>query len=489
MLFSFENLYRQYLACRRNKRNTLNALKFEARQEEHLVALREALVARTYVPARSVCFFAQGPKLREIFAADFCDRGVHHVLVNYLEHIWEPRFIHDSYACRCGKGVHAAVERLRQFVREATCNGTRRAWYLQLDIRNYFMTIDRDILYARVAANLNDDDALWLARVLIYHDCTENYVYRGPPGAYARIPPHKTLTGVPKNKGLPIGNLNSQFFANVYLDGFDQFVKHTLKCRHYIRYCDDFVLLSPDPEQLREWRKHIEAYLREKLALELKTGRERLRSVSDGVDFIGYIVRRDYLLVRRRVVNNLKLKLKAFEAELVRTGPRVRRFRFDRERLDLLFATLNSYLGHTQMASATSLWRALWQRHAWLAAYFTFDPASASSPAAIFRRPKHAAPANSTAITSGSFPRRWCCFRWESSSSSTNGAMRRWPRHSISCRCAGTGAARVTDFRWLRCECICRACSRRGARSWSSGRRTNILLRSKRGRRCADTRQ
>ena len=376
MLFSFENLYRQYLACRRNKRNTLNALRFEARQEAQLLALREALVTRTYVPARSVCFFAQRPKLREIFAADFRDRVVHHVLVSYLERIWEPRFIHDSYACRRGKGVHAAVARLQQFIREATANGTRRAWYLQLDIRNYFMTIDRDILYAQVSAKLNDDDARWLAKVLIYHDCTEDYVYRGAPGAHARIPPHKTLTGVPKNKGLPIGNLNSQFFANVYLDAFDQFVKHTLKCRHYIRYCDDFVLLSPDVQQLRDWRVRIETYLREKLALELNTRRERLRPVSDGVDFLGYIVRRDYLLVRRRVVSNLKRKLNAFETELVRNGPRVRRCRFERERLDLLYATLNSYMGHMQRASTASLWRALWQRHAWLAAYFTFDPAA-----------------------------------------------------------------------------------------------------------------
>ena len=109
---------------------------------------------------------------------------------------------------------------------------------------------------------------------------------------------------MPKNKGLPIGNLNSQFFANVYLDGFDHFVKHTLKCRHYIRYCDDFVLLSHDPEELREWRERIAGFLRDRLVLELNPHRERLRPVSDGIDFLGYIVRRDYLLVRRRVVNN-----------------------------------------------------------------------------------------------------------------------------------------------------------------------------------------
>jgi len=126
-IFSLANIHRQYLQCRRNKRNTLNALRFEYGLEENLARLREKLEGRSYTPSRSVCFFAPGPKLREIFAADFRDRVVHHVLVNHLERIWEPRFIHDSYACRRGKGVHAAVQRLQQFVRQATANGTRRA--------------------------------------------------------------------------------------------------------------------------------------------------------------------------------------------------------------------------------------------------------------------------------------------------------------------------------------------------------------------------
>ena len=169
---SLENLYRQYLRCRRNKRNTVNALRFEAQQEKQLVLLREALVERTYQPGRSVCFFTARPKLREIFAADFRDRVVHHVLVEYLERIWEPVFIHDSYACRRGKGVHAGVKRLQGFMRQATANGTRPAWYLQLDIRNYFMSIDKDILFRLLAARLKDDTALWLTRLLVYHDCT-----------------------------------------------------------------------------------------------------------------------------------------------------------------------------------------------------------------------------------------------------------------------------------------------------------------------------
>lgn len=268
-MFLFNNIYRQYLLCRQNKRNTFNALRFEVEQEKNLLALKEELEARTYRPSRSVCFFATKPKLREIFAADFRDRIVHHILVDYLERIWEPVFIHDSYACRKGKGVHKGVLRLQQFIRKVTRNGTIPAYYIQLDIKNYFMTIDKDILFSLIAKKVKDEDALWLSRVLIYHDCTDNYVFRGNFRVLKKIPPHKTLFYAPKNKGLPIGNLNSQFFANVYLNGLDQFVKHQLRCRYYIRYCDDFVLLSPDREELLRWRDQIAAFLRYNLKLEL----------------------------------------------------------------------------------------------------------------------------------------------------------------------------------------------------------------------------
>ena len=144
---SLENLYRQYHHCRRNKRNTINALRFESEQEKNLIALRQELIDRSYKPRRSLCFFTTRPKLREILAADFRDRVVHHLLVDYLKQIWEPVFIHDSYACRKGKGVHRGVQRLQQFMRQVSANGSRPAWTLQLDIRNYLMSIDRDILF------------------------------------------------------------------------------------------------------------------------------------------------------------------------------------------------------------------------------------------------------------------------------------------------------------------------------------------------------
>ena len=177
---SLENLYRAYYRCRRNKRNTANALRFEAEQEKNLLGLREALLDGSYRPSRSVCFFTTRPKLREILAADFRDRVVHHLLVDHLEQIWEPVFIHDSYACRRGKGVHRAVARLQRFIGQASANGTRRAWYLQLDVRNYFMSIDRHLLFAMLAARLDDAVALRLTRTLVFHDVTAHCEVRAP---------------------------------------------------------------------------------------------------------------------------------------------------------------------------------------------------------------------------------------------------------------------------------------------------------------------
>jgi hypothetical protein len=372
-LFSLENIARQYLACRRHKRSTANALRFEARQELELLALRDELVARTYEPARSVCFFVTRPKLREVFAADFRDRVVHHVLVSHLERTWEPVFIHDSYACRPGKGVHKAVARLQQFMRQATANGTREAFALHLDVRNYFMSIDKQRLFAMLDAKLRDDDARWLTAKLVFHDCTRAPLVKGDPRLVDRLPPHKTLFRAPPGKGLPIGNLNSQFFANVYLNALDQFVKHTLKCRWYLRYCDDFVLLARSRDELLAWRERIRAFLAEQLLLELNDRRERLRPVADGVDFLGYIVRPFHLLVRRRVVGHLRERLARFERALVARGETLDTYRYDEATLDALQATLASYLGHLRWAASWRLLARLWQEHAWMAQFVELD--------------------------------------------------------------------------------------------------------------------
>jgi RNA-directed DNA polymerase len=374
-LFRLENLFKQYKACRRNKRNTFNALRFEANQELNLLRLQESLEGRTYTPNRSVCFFVKRPKLREIFAADFQDRIVHYVLVAHLEKIWEPIFIHDSYACRKGKGVHAAVNRVQEFMRQVSANQTRPAFVLQLDIRNFFMSIDKERLLKMLFAKLQlsrpwDDEARWLCKQLVNHDCTIEPIIKGGDALLKKLPPHKTLFNAPKGKGLPIGNLNSQFFANVYLNALDQFVKHQLKCRHYVRYCDDFLLMSESQQQLENWRIQIETFIAEQLLLKLNPSFHKIAPVATGVNYLGYIIRPSHLIVRRRVLGHLHERLISAKTLLVQKHEDSTAYLFKPLCLDLLSAQLASYLGHFKLAASHQLRGKIAKQHDWLWHFF-----------------------------------------------------------------------------------------------------------------------
>lgn len=372
-IFSLANLHRQYLRCRRNKRTTHNALRFEVCLEEHLVQLHEELEGRTYQPARSVCFVVKQPKFREIFAADFRDRVVHHVLVEALERVWEPIFLHDSYACRKGKGTHRAVRRLQQFMRSVSRNDTRPAFALHLDIQGFFFHIDKEILFAIIAKRIRDEALLWLARTVIFHDCTQAFVYKGDRRLRQHIPPHKTLFGTENVRGLPIGNLSSQFFSNVYLNELDQFVKHQLKARYYLRYSDDFVLLHEDPNQLLTWREAIAVFVHDRLRLRLTDPQVAPRPLSNGLNFVGYIVRPDYLLVRRRSVRRLKMRLAQYEQQLVRQERGYTLYRHDAVVLESLRAMWASYRAHFTMANTFRLQQALVKRFQWVREFFEVE--------------------------------------------------------------------------------------------------------------------
>ena len=311
-VYSFRNIYRCYLKCRKNKRNSVNALKFEINAEENILKLERELKNKIYRPSRSILFAAKKPKLREIFAADFRDRVVHHILIAQLEKIWEPIFIHDSYACRAGKGTHKAITRLRGFLRKITKNGNVRAYYLQLDIKDFFTSIHKQTLFSIIKKKIKNPDILWLAETIISWDCTCSYIQKGNIHLIRSIPYNKSLFGKDNLRGLPIGNLTSQFFANIYLNELDQFVKHTLKAHYYLRYVDDFVILSRDKEELQRFGAEVEKFVTERLSLRLHPTRRRLLPVSVGIDFLGYVVRQNYILVRRRVVNNLKDKIRQF---------------------------------------------------------------------------------------------------------------------------------------------------------------------------------
>ncbi|MCL6584578.1 MAG: DUF1566 domain-containing protein [bacterium] len=381
-LLSFRSVWRAYLDCRRRKRGTINALRFEGRLLDNLFGLAQDLQNGTYKPSRSVCFVTTSPKLREIFAADFRDRIVHHLIVREMEKVWERKFIYDSYASRTRKGIHAAVARLQKFMLKATRNQKRVAYFLQFDIRSFFMSVDKEILFQILEQELlprkdiESEALLYLLHRTIFHHCPDDYFFKGDPAMLDKIPAHKSLFKAPQGKGLPIGNLTSQFLANVYLNKLDQLIKHSLKCRFYIRYVDDAVLISPDKDQLLEWEGRIGEFLEKQLALQLK-GRGKIKRVSEGADFLGYIVRPGYLLARKRVVNNLKFKLARFQDKMIQElrihGLKVRKVIMQPdEMIRKLRQTLASYLGHFKHANTFRLINSLLAANSWLGEYFIF---------------------------------------------------------------------------------------------------------------------
>lgn len=380
--FTLAAVYGAYRACRRRKRGTRNAQRYELGLLDHLVNTAQALSGRVWRPSRAMAFVVRRPKTREILAADFADRVVHHLLVRRLERQFEPVFIHDCFSNRRGKGTHGAVNRLQTFMRRAKDQAKKsqqRVHYLQLDVANFFNSINRRQLFELVRGRVerdgcrpatdprhlraaDADELLWLTRHLLTGNAAQGAVLRGTAAEFARVPAHKRLINAPAETGLPIGNLTSQFFANVYLNELDQFVKHTLKCRYYVRYVDDMVLLDPDPAVLLQWRDRIAQFLAQHLRLRLRDA-GRLRPVADGVDFLGYVQRPDYRLVRRRVVANLHEKLAHYERQI--RGRMAQTWRLPAD-AQPLFSMLASYLGHFRHASSHQLVASLWQRYAWL---------------------------------------------------------------------------------------------------------------------------
>lgn len=374
--FTLPRLFKAYISCRERKRKTINALKFELAWESKLLRLQKKLQNHTYQPGRSICFVITYPKLREIFAADFHDRIIHHLLINEIEPYFERRFIFDSFACRKKKGCHTAIFRLKKFINQVSKNKTRNAFYLQLDIKSFFSNINKDILFTILEREINKSfpvniqkEILWLTRTIIFHDPTQNYYRKGKKELFNQIPADKTLFKTPKNKGLPIGNLTSQFFANVYLNELDQFVKRKLKVKFYLRYVDDLVLLSESQEQLKQWRKEIEYFLKDNLRLELHPRKDKSGSIYEGIDFVGYVVKPNYVLSRKRVVSNLKTKLHYFNQGLllVSDNQKQRALPLSRQptkkEIKQMTAMVNSYYGHFKHATCYRLRKNLYEKH------------------------------------------------------------------------------------------------------------------------------
>lgn len=337
---SFEDLVEAYFDCRRTKRNTASALAFESDLERNLVGLFDELAAGAYRPGPSVCFVITRPKPREVWAAQFRDRVVHHLLYNRIGPRFERSFIADSCACIKGRGTLYAARRLESKVRSVTRNWSLPAFYLKADIANFFVAIDKRVLADHLEVRIPETWWRDLALQILFHDPRPDVILRASPAEMALVPPHKRLLEQPTDRGLPIGNLSSQFFANVYLDRLDQFAKHVLRCRHYIRYVDDFVILNEDRAWLAAVHDEIEAFLPRALGVRLNPAKTIIQPVDRGIDFVGQVVLPWRRITRRRTFREALRRTAATPAEGLQQ-------------------TANSYFGLLGQATASHRDRAL----------------------------------------------------------------------------------------------------------------------------------
>jgi len=270
---AFENLYRAYRKARKGKRGKASVSSFEYDQEAELLRLRDELLAETWQPGAYHSFYIHDPKKRLISAAPFRDRVVHHALCNLIEPIWERRFIADSYANRLGKGTHRAIIRASQFAR-------RYPYVLQCDVQQFFPSMDHAILLDRLERVIACQPTLRLCQKILASGAE---VHTGEE--IAHYFPGDDLFAILRPRGLPIGNLTSQFWANVYLDPFDHFVKRELRCLAYIRYVDDFLLFADDKATLQAWKAAIIGRLER---FRLRLHEPQVYPVSTGIPFLGF---------------------------------------------------------------------------------------------------------------------------------------------------------------------------------------------------------
>ena len=328
-LIAFANLHRAALKARRGKRDHPAVLRFHFHLERELWRLHDELARHTYRPGPYRTFTIHEPKERLISAAPYRDRVVHHALCNVLEPIYERRFIPDTYACRPGKGTHAAVRRCQEYAR-------RYRYVLKADIRKFFPSIDHALLKALLARKIKDPDVLRLAGLILDHANPQEPVLQWFPG-------DDLFTPIERRRGLPIGNQTSQFFGNVYLDPLDHFLKDRLRVGGYIRYVDDFVALSDDTKHLDRIRAEASALL-EGLRLVLHPEKSIIAPTRLGIGFLGYRVFPTHRTLAKANVRRFRRRLCRMQAD----------FAAGSITLDRVRSRILSWIGH---ASQADIWR------------------------------------------------------------------------------------------------------------------------------------
>jgi len=315
-IISLENLFSAWDEFKKDKRKKKDVLEFEWNLEENIFKLHEELAAKTYRHSHYTSFYINDPKQRHIYKATVRDRVLHHAIFSVLNPIFEAAFIPDSFSCRIGKGTHKGIEVLNGMLRQVSGNGHKPCFALKCDIKKFFDTVNQGILLEIICRKIKDQDAILLIKEII--------------GSYKT-----SYSALFEWRGIPIGNLTSQLFANLYLNELDQFIKRDLKVKFYVRYTDDFVIVADNEVYLENIILAIRKFLKDKLDLTLHPDKVSIRKFSQGVDFLGYVLRPHHLIIRTKTKKRIFKKLSL----------RINEYRNNKITEESLEQSLQSYLG------------------------------------------------------------------------------------------------------------------------------------------------
>jgi len=292
-IVSLSNLLQAWKEFKKCKTAKVDVAEFEFNLEDNLFLLNQELVSKTYKSNPYQAFFVYDPKRRHIHKAIVRDRVLHQAVFRILYPIFDKHFIFDSYSSRTNKGTHKASKKLFVVLRKESENWRKPVFALKCDIRKFFDSIDHKILFELIKKKVFDADVLRLVNEIL-----------------------KSFEKYP-NIGLPLGNVTSQLFANIYLNELDQFIKHKLKVKHYLRYADDFILISKNEDLLMGYKEEIEIFLKQNLKLELHPDKVFIRKLRQGIDFVGYVVLPNAVVLRTKTKKRIFKKLKKAERELI----------------------------------------------------------------------------------------------------------------------------------------------------------------------------
>jgi len=295
-LITIENLFQAYYEFKKGKKKRLDLQVFERNLEDNLFVLLRSLKNKSYKHGKYQEFYVNDPKRRHIHKASVSDRVLHHLLYKYLYSLFDSQFIYDSYSCRVNKGTHKGVKRLYQFTRKASKNYTGDCYVLKCDIKKFFASVDHEILSSLLRSKIQDEDILSLLTEVINSFSSE----------------------LGNGRGIPLGNLTSQVFANIYMNKLDQYIKHALRIKFYVRYADDFAILSQKKDFLEDLIPKIEDFLRMELNLKLHEKKVIIRNLKHGVDFLGYVILPHVILPRtktkRRMFKKIDIKISEYNS-------------------------------------------------------------------------------------------------------------------------------------------------------------------------------